>query len=124
MHICWVTINVSDIEKSIEFYRDLAGMKLARRMQPAPGVDIAFMEAPGGGAEIELMKNDRNPPPVHGNDIFMGLSIESVDDKLDELKNNGFTDIDGPYQPVPFTRFFFIHDPDGVRLQFVESINS
>ena len=36
------------------------------------------------------------------------------------MKEQGVEIVSGPFQPNHNTRFFFIHDPDGVNLEIIE----
>lgn len=36
------------------------------------------------------------------------------------VKEKGFEIHSGPFAPNPVTRFFFVQDPDGLLVQFVE----
>ena len=55
MTYCWTTITVTDFEKSVAFYRDVIGLKVARRMQPNPDMEIAFLGE--GETQVELIWN-------------------------------------------------------------------
>lgn len=43
MTYCWTTITVTDLKKSLAFYQDVIGLKIARRMQPNPDMEIVFL---------------------------------------------------------------------------------
>jgi len=120
MKMCWVTINVKNMEQSLQFYTETVGLTVDRRINPMPGTEIAFLKA--GGIEVELIKNDRNPDPQFGRDISLGFEVESVDDLKSELEELDGLEIEGPFQPNPRIKFFYIQDPNGVKIQFVENI--
>ena len=123
MSFCWVTINVKDLEKSIQFYKDFAGLEIKREMSPVPGIEIIFLGSDETGVEVELISNEKNKPPSHGNDISLGFNVESLDKTIEMLRNSGISTIEGPFEPSPFIKFIFVKDPDGVRIQFVENMN-
>lgn len=56
-----------------------------------------------------------------GESISMGFQVDSVDEMMDFVKKRGIEIHSGPFQPNPHTRFFFVLDPDGLKVQFVES---
>ncbi len=118
MKFNFITIHVSDLERSIAFYRDVTGMKLARRFPAGPGMEIAFMA--DGPAEIELICDKGAEPPVYGEWPSLGIAAENLDEEMEKMKKLGVEIISGPFQPNPNTRFFFIHDPDGVNLEIIE----
>jgi lactoylglutathione lyase len=38
------------------------------------------------------------------------------------VNEKGLEVVSGPFQPNPFIKFFFIKDPNGVNIQFVENL--
>jgi lactoylglutathione lyase len=118
--MCWVTINVKDLERSVQFYTETVGLTEERRIAPLPGTEIVFLRA--GETQVELIKNDKNPDPQFGKDISLGFEVDSVDDLKSELEELDGLEIEGPFQPNPRVKFFYILDPDGVKIQFVENV--
>lgn len=118
MKFLWTTINVSDMDSSLEFYRNILGLPLNRRFSPAPGMDIAFLGE--GETQVELICNSSADSPIHSLSVAMGFKTDSVELKIEELQSKGISLHEGPYQPSPGIRFFYILDPDGVKIQFVE----
>ncbi len=123
MAFSWVTIIVKDMDESLKFYQDMAGLKINRQSESVPGTRLAFLGFEGGSTEVELIQNSRNPNPVHGSDISIGFTVENLEDKIEEFKAIGISEIDGPHQPAPFIRFFYAKDPDGVKIQFIQDMN-
>lgn len=120
MKYCWTTINVSDMDKSLEFYRDIIGLELNRRFKPNEEMEIAFLG--DGETQIELIFNKNITTTGFGLDISLGFVVESVSQFMEELKTKKIEIHSGPFQPNPYIRFFFIVDPDGLKIQFVENI--
>ena len=56
-----------------------------------------------------------------GQDISLGFEVPSVDDMMASLKEKGISILAGPFQPNAFMKFFFIQDPNGIKVQFVEN---
>jgi len=50
----------------------------------------------------------------------MGFQVDSLDQMLEFLRSKGVAIAVPPVQPNPHIRFFYVEDPDGVRVQFVE----
>ncbi len=118
MRFCWVTVAVSDMEASLRFYRDFLGLGVSRRIQPRPGMEIAFLGS--GGTEVELIHDRSRTGIAHGTDISMGFVVESLDETVARLAEAGIEGFDGPYSPGPGIAFGYVSDPDGVRIQLVE----
>jgi len=120
MNFCWATIQVSDMEKSLSFYQDVIGLKINRRMQPMPDINIVFLGS--GGTEIELIHNNKKTSFNYGKDISLGFTVESLDKTIGFLNNRNIPIHEGPFQPSPIIKFLYILDPDGLKIQFVENI--
>ena len=123
MSFCWVTIHVSDLEKSVSFYQDIIGLKVNRRMKPLPEIDIAFLGT-DGTTEIELLHHDKKKNLTHGKDFSLGFTVDSLDETLEFLNSRNMPIHSGPFQPSPFIKFLYILDPDGLKIQFVENIKA
>jgi lactoylglutathione lyase len=120
MGFCWSTLNVRDMEESIKFYRDIAGLEVADRFNAGPGTEIAFLG--GGETKIELICHGGRGDISTGADISWGFDVESLDKALALVKEKGIAVDAGPMQPNPHVRFFFVRDPNGMRIQLVENI--
>jgi len=117
----WATINVRDMEESLRFYQEVVGLTIDRRYQARPGVEITFLGK--GGTKIELIKNDEIKDINIGENISLGFEVDSVDDMMEFVKAKGIPIHSGPSQPNPNIKFFYILDPNGLKIQFVEHIN-
>lgn len=118
MKYCWTTIMVKDMEESLKFYQEIVGLKENRRFQTGPGIQIVFLGE--GETEIELMTPAQPRELSYGADISLGFETASVDDLMAELKEKGIP-ISGPFSPNPHVKFFYVTDPNGVKIQFVEN---
>lgn len=120
MKFCWVTLHVKDMEQSLNFYRDVVGLKLERRFKPNPDMEICFLK--DGETQIELIRNTSPKEVNFGPDISLGFEIESTSDFMSFLQKKNIPVFAGPFQPNPDIRFFYVLDPNGLKIQFVENI--
>lgn len=120
MKFCWCTITVRNLEESLEFYRDVVGLSVNRRFNAGPSGEIAFLGE--GETQVELICGGRDKAPDIGQDISLGFEVTSVEEKMSFVKERGIEIESGPFQPNPHVRFFFVKDPNGVRIQFVENL--
>lgn len=118
MKFRWVTIMVKDLEESIEFYRDIVGLEINRRFAAGPGREIVFLGA--GGTEVELIYDQSQQDCRCGDSISLGFQVDSVEKMMEFVAQKGFPVHSGPFEPNSQTKFFFILDPNGVKVQFVE----
>jgi lactoylglutathione lyase len=120
MNFCWVTINVANMEKSLNFYRDVVGLSVDRSMKPSANMEIAFLGK--GETKVELIFDAKSDKRNYGDDISLGFEVESVDKTMESLKKRNIKIHSGPHQPNPMIKFFYVLDPDGLKVQFVENI--
>lgn len=120
MKFCWCTISVKDMEKSLEFYRDIVGLPVIRRFSPAPGMEICFLGE--GETKVELACGPNYKAAAGAEGVSLGFEVKSVDEMIEFIKDKELEVAGGPYQPAPHIKFFYVKDPDGVSVQFVENI--
>jgi lactoylglutathione lyase len=120
MKFCWSTLQVKDLDESIEFYGGILGLSVERRFKAGPAVEIAFLGE--GETKIELICDPEKEKIEIGPDISWGFVIESADDMMSYLKEKKIDILGGIIQPNPQLRFFYIHDPNGLKIQLVEHI--
>jgi lactoylglutathione lyase len=120
MKICWITIHVKNMEASKRFYCDVLGLNIKHEMAPQPGMKICFLD--GGTIDYELIEDIEHRDIEIGKSVSAGFMVDSLDEKIADLKNKGVTDIVGPIQPSPMIRFIYIKDPDGMTIQITERV--
>jgi len=118
MKFCWTTIHVTDMEKSLAFYRDIVGLPLVRRAKPSPEMELAFLGS--GETQVELICGGPPQAVDHGESISMGFQADSLETLIELLKTQRIPLQSGIVEPNPAIRFLYVHDPDGVKIQFVE----
>ena len=60
---------VSDLEKTIHFYKDVLGLEEVRRSTSGRGSQLVFFKAPGSEELIEICKYDASGPVQVGPDL-------------------------------------------------------
>jgi catechol 2,3-dioxygenase-like lactoylglutathione lyase family enzyme len=129
-----VSIGVSDMDRSREWYRDVLGWEqmFDERMEGESFETIAGMPGAEGRAcggrvgnlRIELM--DFNfipktmPPPGLGLRV-LSLEVEDIAETYAAMQDLGVTCVSAPVE-VHGTRMFFMLDPDGQGIEVVEYI--
>ena len=119
MRYCWTTLQVRDLEESIVFYQEIVGLPVKRRFSAGPSGEIAFLGE--GETQIELFESSGTPLEP-GNAVTLGFATDSLDRTLAFIADRGIEIESGPFQPNDHIRFFYILDPNGVRIQFSESL--
>lgn len=118
MSFCWCTVHVKDIDESIKFYEDVVGLKVNKRFSGGEKTEIAFLGS--GDTQLELIGG---AGVFEGSGISIGFLVDDLDAKMAFVKEKDIAVHSGPFAPNPVTRFFFVQDPDGLLVQFVEQKN-
>lgn len=111
---------VKNLEESIMFYKEIVGLNVIRRFNAGPGMEIAFIGE--GETKIELTCNENLKEVSFGHDISLGFEVNSVDEMMSFVVGKGIDIHSGPFQPNSHTKFFYVLDPNGLKIQFVENI--
>jgi lactoylglutathione lyase len=120
MAFCWSTLRVNNMDESLSFYKDVIGLALQNRFNAGPDLEIAFLG--DGETKIELVCNKDSSDVKIGSDISLGFEIDSVNEKMNSIKNIGINIESGPFQPNANIKFFYILDPNGLKIQLIEKI--
>lgn len=120
MKFLWSTITVNNMEESLSFYQEIVGMPIVQRFQAGPTVEIAFLGE--GDTQVELICDPNHKAKGNVEGISLGFQVKSLDEMINYIQSKGIDVDSGPFQPNPHVRFFFVKDPNGVSIQFVENI--
>jgi lactoylglutathione lyase len=112
-------VRITDVEKSLHFYRDLLGLKEIRRSENEKGrYTLIFLAAPGQeDAPVELTYN-WDPEVYTGGRNFGHLAYE-VDDIYafcDRIRANGVT----VNRPPRDGRMAFVRSPDNISIEILQ----
>lgn len=118
-------LRVGDLDKSIDFYTNVLGMKLLRRHEYAEGrFTLAFVgyQSEDEGAVIELTHN-WDTPSYNLGDGYGHIALE-VDDAYAtctavKAKGGVVTREAGPMKHGT-TVIAFVADPDGYKIEFIQ----
>ncbi len=118
MKLTWTTLMVKDLETTIRFYEEVIGWKVSSRFPAGPGTEIAFLG--DGETRLEFICN-QNKKEIHvGPDISWGFTVDSVEEMMDFVKSKGIPIHSGPFTTGGGSKYFYIKDPDGMKLQFFQ----
>ena len=122
MKFLWTTILVNNMDESLKFYEEIVGLKMTERFQAGPGMEISFLGE--GETKVELIYNEKFKKLDAGNRVTLGFKVESLDEKKNFIKEKRIKIITGPIEPNPSIKYFIIKDPDGVKIQFAQQLQS
>ncbi|HEY5556017.1 VOC family protein [Acetobacterium sp.] len=120
MKFSWVTVMVNHMEESLKFYTEIVGLEVNRRFNAGPEMEIAFLG--DGETQVELIGGAVTKEVRIGEDISLGFQVSSVDETMEIIKQKGTAIHSGPFQPNPHIKYFYVTDPNGLKIQFVENL--
>lgn len=118
MKVCWIMIMVKNMNESIRFYNEILGLPVNKRFGGKLGPEIAFLG--DGETQIELVCYEGKENILIGPDVSIGFDVPSIDDLMKFLQQKGIPIHSGPFQPSEKIKFFYVLDPTGLCVQFVE----
>ena len=119
IHTCY---RIGDIDRSVAFYEKLGFEEIGRFPIRDEAINV-FMGLPGDGARLELTYN-------HGVDSYelgtgynhIAVTVSDLDTRLEELGKLGIEPEKPPYSVREGgNRLCFVRDPDGYRIELIES---
>jgi len=111
---------VSDLEKTISFYKDVLGLEEVRRQTSGRGSQLVFLKAPDSDVEIEICKFDESGPIVVGPDLtHLAFEVEDLDEFAKKAAAKGYPLSDGPHS-TGSGRIAFIDAPEGYEIELIE----
>jgi len=121
MKFVWTTLQVKDVDSSVAFYQDVAGLNVSHRIGAKGAHEIAFM-TDGGNVLVELCEAQGLPEGIPvGVGVSIGFETEDAQAKWDELKAAGYA-VSPMISPAPTIKFFFVKDPDGYSVQIEQQL--
>ena len=121
MKMLHTSINVKDMDRTINFYTDKLGMKLeSRREIKQNNAEIAFLSIEGSNHNIELTWWKDKTEYVEGDQLdHIAFSIENMDQFIARMKEEGVEIAKEPYV-LGTSRIAFIKDPNGIWIEMIE----
>ena len=111
------TLFVKNLEESVQFYQDVIGLPIKGRFKPNPNMEIVFLG--DDEAQIELIYDANKDTIDIGPDISWAFSVDSVEDMYQFVKKQNIIILSEIIEPMPSAKFFFIEDPNGMKIQIV-----
>lgn len=116
----------ADLDRTIAFYCDLLGLKLALRKQTDRG-ELAFLDTGSGMLEVACPRADiarsRDVPPHEAGMRHLTFAVRDVDAMVEQFEAAGVEIIERPRNANNtqfIRRLAFVRDPDGIIVELVE----
>jgi lactoylglutathione lyase len=119
IHTCY---RIGEIDRSVAFYEAL-GFEEIGRMRVHDEATNVFMGLPGDGARLELTHNDGVDSYELGTGYnHIAITAEDLDGTLARLSEQGIQPEKPPYTVREGgSRLCFVRDPDGYRIELIET---
>jgi lactoylglutathione lyase len=122
----YVSFNVFDLDRSLDFYVRKLGMAEQRRIPLAGGVSEIVLEFPGPSpsAGLILMFNDRRQQPYQQGDAFsrLVLRVSGIQDLVKRLAAEGVPVVRAPTTAANLNlTYALVRDPDGYLVEFIQN---
>jgi len=112
---------VSDLEKTVAFYRVVLGLEMTSRSKSPRGSELVFFKAPGSDEEIEICKFDGSGPVNVGTDItHLAFEVDDLDAFAAHAAAKGYPLSDGPTPTGSGSVIAFIDAPEGYEIELIQ----
>ena len=112
---------VSDLEKTIYFYKEVLGLEEVRRSKSARGSELVFLKAPDSEELIEICKFDQSGPVQVGPDLtHLAFEVEDIEAFAAHAKTKGYALSDGPSPSGTGSVIAFIDAPEGYEVELIQ----
>ncbi len=112
-------VRVSDLDRSLAFYRDALGLEeVSRKDVPQGRYTLVFLAAPGDhAAQVELTFN-WDPEVYQGGRNFghLAYGVENIYASCQRLLDHGVTVL----RPPRDGRMAFVRSPDGISIELLQ----
>lgn len=114
-------MRVNDLERTVKFYEDALGLKVARRHTSPRGAQLVFLQTPNSDEEIELCQLPDSPSvQVQPDLMHLAFEVEDLEKFAEELKRKGYALSDGPTTTSSGSVIAFIDAPEGYEVELIQ----
>ena len=113
---------VNDLEKTVNFYKDVLGLKEIRRHKSPRGSELVFLETPGSEELIEICSYPASGPVVVGPDLtHLAFEVDDLEAFAKRAAAKGYPLSDGPTTSTSGSVFAFIDAPEGYEIELIQA---
>lgn len=112
---------LNDLEKSVEFYKNVLGLEEIRRHKSPRGSTLVFLKTPGSEELIELCCfPSSGSVQVQPDLTHLAFEVESLAEFGQHLASLGLEYSDGPHLRENGGGFAFIDAPEGYEIELIQ----
>ena len=113
---------VNDLERTIQFYKNILGLAEVRRHKSPRGSELAFLKAPQSEETIEICSFPASGPvQVQADLTHLAFEVDSLEAFGQHLAQHGLKYSDGPtLKPDGSGGFAVIDAPEGYEIELIQ----
>ncbi|NJK90924.1 MAG: VOC family protein [Blastochloris sp.] len=112
---------VTDLEKTVSFYRDVLGLEETRRHKSPRGSELVFFKAPYSEEEIELCSfPSSGPVQVQPDLTHLAFEVLDMEAFQRHAESKGYPFSDGPTTTSSGSIIAFIDAPEGYEIELIQ----
>ena len=112
---------VNDLERTVNFYRDILGLTEIKRHKSPRGSELVFLQTPGSEELIEITCfPGSGPVQVQPDLTHLAFEVDSLAEFEKHLAAHGLKFSDGPVTSSSGTTFAFIDAPEGYEIELIQ----
>lgn len=116
---------VSDLERTVKFYKDVLGLEELRRHKSPRGSELVFLKAPQSDEQIELCYfPGSGPVQVQPDLTHLAFEVDDLEAFGRHLAEMRLKFSDGPTTSSTGTVFAFIDAPEGYEVELIQRSKS
>jgi lactoylglutathione lyase len=113
---------VNDLEKTVNFYKDVLGLQEIRRHKSPRGSELVFLQTPGSEELIEICAYPASGPVVVGPDLtHLAFEVDNLEAFAKQAAAKGYPLSDGPTTSTSGSVFAFIDAPEGYEIELIQA---
>jgi lactoylglutathione lyase len=119
LHTC---LNVSDVERSVDWYTSNLAFEESWGFETPDGETVNRYVADDNGVELQLSDTEGHTPSEAG-DLWdhLAVKVDDIDAAFEEIDNHGVVS-EPADQPAAGARTAFLKDPDGHVIELIEPL--
>jgi lactoylglutathione lyase len=112
---------VNDLEKTVNFYKNVLGLEEIRRHKSPRGSELVFLKTPGSEELIEICSYPASGPVVVGPDLtHLAFEVDDLEAFAKQAAAKGYPLSDGPTTSTSGSVFAFIDAPEGYEIELIQ----
>jgi lactoylglutathione lyase len=116
---------LNDLERTVQFYKEVLGLKEVNRHKSPRGSELVFMKAPESEELIELCHFPSGGPVAVQPDLtHLAFSVDSLEEFGHHLAKLGLKYSDGPHMKPDGGGIAFVDAPEGYEIELIQLSNT